>query len=158
MGIMALCDEECWFPKATDKTFVEKLTNSHSAHPKFVKSDFKSDADFAILHYAGQVNYSATKWLMKNMDPLNENIVQYLQASQDPFVCHIWKDGKCNIPHEGATITSVSKDATAHFSLLKCLSLQNNCPEFKCKPLYFKDPPYGGNLIKPPWFEGGKRA
>ena len=31
---------------------------------------------------------------MKNMDPLNENIVQYLQASQDPFVCHIWKDGE----------------------------------------------------------------
>merc|ERR1719500_2690958 len=94
MGIMALCDEECWFPKATDKSFVEKLTNSRSAHPKFVKSDFKSDADFSILHYAGQVNYSATKWLMKNMDPLNENIVQYLQASQDPFVCHIWKDAE----------------------------------------------------------------
>ena len=41
-----------------------------------------------------QVNYSAAQWLMKNMDPLNENIVQYLQASQDPFVCHIWKDGE----------------------------------------------------------------
>merc|ERR1719328_771121 len=94
MGIMALCDEECWFPKATDKTFTEKLTNSHSVHPKFVKSDFKSDADFSILHYAGQVNYSAAKWLMKNMDPLNENIVQYLQASTDPFVCHIWKDAE----------------------------------------------------------------
>merc|ERR550534_1028575 len=94
MGIMALVDEECWFPKATDKSFVEKLLNSHTAHPKFVKSDFKSDADFSILHYAGQVNYSATKWLMKNMDPLNENIVQYLQASQDPFVCHIWKDAE----------------------------------------------------------------
>merc|ERR1719350_1192863 len=94
MGIMALCDEECWFPKATDKTFVEKLTNSHSAHPKFVKSDFKSDADFSVLHYAGQVNYSAAQWLMKNMDPLNENIVQYLQASQDPFICHIWKDAE----------------------------------------------------------------
>merc|ERR1712079_184484 len=99
MGIMALCDEECWFPKATDKTFVEKLTTSHSVHPKFVKSDFKSDADFSILHYAGQVNYSAAKWLMKNMDPLNENIVQYLQASQDPFVCHIWKDGKLYMSH-----------------------------------------------------------
>merc|ERR1719431_1371656 len=94
MGIMALVDEECWFPKATDKTFVEKLVTSHAAHPKFIKSDFKSTADFSIVHYAGQVNYSAAKWLMKNMDPLNENIVQYLQASQDPFVCHIWKDAE----------------------------------------------------------------
>merc|ERR1719376_999904 len=97
MGIMALVDEECWFPKATDKSFVEKLVTSHAVHPKFVKSDFKSNADFSILHYAGQVNYSAAQWLMKNMDPLNENIVQYLQASQDPFVCHIWKDGDAEI-------------------------------------------------------------
>merc|ERR1711874_495193 len=54
MGIMALVDEECWFPKATDKSFVEKLVTSHAVHPKFVKSDFKSTADFSILHYAGQ--------------------------------------------------------------------------------------------------------
>jgi len=94
MGIMALVDEECWFPKATDKSFVEKMVTSHAQHPKFVKSDFKATADFSVLHYAGQVNYSAAQWLMKNMDPLNENIVQYLQASQDPFVCHIWKDAE----------------------------------------------------------------
>merc|ERR1719193_1052915 len=94
MGIMALVDEECWFPKATDKSFVEKLVTSNAAHPKFSKTDFKNQADFCISHYAGPVNYSATKWLMKNMDPLNENIVQYLQASQDPFICHIWKDAE----------------------------------------------------------------
>jgi len=94
MGIMALVDEECWFPKATDKSFVEKLVSSHNAHPKFIKTDFKSTADFSIVHYAGNVQYSAAQWLMKNMDPLNENIVQYLQASQDPFVCHIWKDAE----------------------------------------------------------------
>jgi myosin protein heavy chain len=41
MGIMALVDEECWFPKATDKSLVEKLFNSNAAHPKFSKTDFK---------------------------------------------------------------------------------------------------------------------
>jgi hypothetical protein len=55
MGIMALVDEECWFPKATDKSFVEKLVTSHAQHPKFVKGDFKATADFSVLHYAGQV-------------------------------------------------------------------------------------------------------
>lgn len=93
-GIMALLDEECWFPKATDKTFVEKLVTTHSLHPKFMKTDFRGIADFAIVHYAGKVDYSATKWLMKNMDPLNENIVSLLQASQDPFVVNIWKDAE----------------------------------------------------------------
>lgn len=94
MGILALLDEECWFPKATDKTFVEKLVASHLSHPKFIKSDFKSTADFSITHYAGKVDYSATQWLMKNMDPLNENVVQLLQSSSDPFVAHIWKDAE----------------------------------------------------------------
>uniref|UniRef100_A0A0K8WES0 Myosin heavy chain, non-muscle n=1 Tax=Bactrocera latifrons TaxID=174628 RepID=A0A0K8WES0_BACLA len=93
-GIMALLDEECWFPKATDKTFVDKLVSAHSMHPKFLKTDFRGIADFAIVHYAGKVDYSAAKWLMKNMDPLNENIVSLLQASQDPFVVNIWKDAE----------------------------------------------------------------
>nr|CAD7265916.1 unnamed protein product [Timema shepardi] len=94
MGIMALLDEECWFPKATEKSFVEKLVAAHSVHPKFFKTDFRGVADFAVIHYAGRVDYSAAKWLMKNMDPLNENIVSLLQASQDPFVVHIWKDAE----------------------------------------------------------------
>ena len=97
MGILALLDEECWFPKATDKTFVEKLVASHLSHPKFIKSDFKSTADFSITHYAGKVDYSANQWLMKNMDPLNENIVQLLQNSSDPFVLQIWKDAEIQV-------------------------------------------------------------
>lgn len=93
-GIMALLDEECWFPKATDKSFVEKLISAHSVHPKFMKTDFRGVADFAIVHYAGRVEYSAEKWLMKNMDPLNENVVSLLQNSQDNFVVQIWKDAE----------------------------------------------------------------
>ena len=84
MGIMALVGEECWFrfPEATDKSFVEKLVTSHAQHPKFVKGDFKATADFSVLHHAGQVNYSAAQWLMKNMDPFDENIVQYGEAAE----------------------------------------------------------------------------
>uniref|UniRef100_T1GTH2 Myosin motor domain-containing protein n=1 Tax=Megaselia scalaris TaxID=36166 RepID=T1GTH2_MEGSC len=59
-----------------------------------MKTDFRGVADFAIVHYAGRVDYSAAKWLMKNMDPLNENVVSLLQASQDPFVVNIWKDAE----------------------------------------------------------------
>ncbi|KAJ8318252.1 hypothetical protein KUTeg_003343 [Tegillarca granosa] len=75
MGVLALIDEECFFPKATDKTFIDKLVAQHSTHPKFQKPDFRADADFSLIHYAGKVDYCAAQWLMKNMDPLNENIV-----------------------------------------------------------------------------------
>ncbi|KAI1301395.1 Myosin heavy chain, non-muscle [Halotydeus destructor] len=94
MGILALLDEECWFPKATDKTFVEKLVSAHNMHPKFFKTDFRGSGDFSIMHYAGKVDYSASQWLMKNMDPLNENVVLLLQGSADPFMLSIWKDAE----------------------------------------------------------------
>ncbi|XP_050425720.1 myosin heavy chain, non-muscle-like isoform X2 [Adelges cooleyi] len=106
MGVMALLDEECWFPKATDKSFVEKLMSAQGVHPKFLKTDFRGVADFSIVHYAGKVDYSAHKWLMKNMDPLNENIVQLLQTSQDLFVAHIWKDAEIvGIAHQALSDT-----------------------------------------------------
>jgi len=94
MGIMLLLDEECLFPKASDATFIEKLNNAHSVHPKYCKSEFRTKADFAIIHYAGRVDYSGHQWLMKNMDPLNDHVVSLLQASQDPYIVQIWKDAE----------------------------------------------------------------
>lgn len=55
-GILALLDEECWFPKATDKSFVEKVVQEQGTHPKFQKpKQLKDKADFCIIHYAGKV-------------------------------------------------------------------------------------------------------
>ncbi|TFJ99352.1 Butyrophilin-like protein 2 [Platysternon megacephalum] len=61
-GVLALLDEECWFPKATDKSFVEK------------------------------VDYKADEWLMKNMDPLNDNVATLLHQSTERFTAELWKD------------------------------------------------------------------
>ncbi|XP_041959713.1 myosin-9-like isoform X1 [Alosa sapidissima] len=92
-GILALLDEECWFPKATDKTFVDKVCQELGDHPKFHKpKKLKDDADFCVTHYAGRVDYKANEWLMKNMDPLNDNVVSLLNQSSDKFVSELWKD------------------------------------------------------------------
>uniref|UniRef100_A0A8C9TW60 Myosin-9 n=1 Tax=Scleropages formosus TaxID=113540 RepID=A0A8C9TW60_SCLFO len=92
-GILALLDEECWFPKATDKSFVEKVVQELGTHPKFHKpKKLKDEADFCIIHYAGKVDYKADEWLMKNMDPLNDNVATLLNQSSDKFVSELWKD------------------------------------------------------------------
>lgn len=55
-GILALLDEECWFPKATDKTFIDKVLQEQGTHSKFQKPrQLKDKADFCIIHYAGRV-------------------------------------------------------------------------------------------------------
>uniref|UniRef100_W5N2C9 Myosin-9 n=1 Tax=Lepisosteus oculatus TaxID=7918 RepID=W5N2C9_LEPOC len=92
-GILALLDEECWFPKATDRSFVEKVVQEQGSHSKFHKpKKLKDEADFCIIHYAGKVDYKADEWLMKNMDPLNDNVATLLNQSSDKFVSELWKD------------------------------------------------------------------
>uniref|UniRef100_A0A3Q3EWP1 Myosin-10-like n=1 Tax=Kryptolebias marmoratus TaxID=37003 RepID=A0A3Q3EWP1_KRYMA len=92
-GVLALLDEECWFPRATDRTFVDKLSAEQSKHPKFFKSKQpRGEADFSIIHYAGKVDYKADDWLVKNMDPLNDNVASLLHQSSDHFVSELWKE------------------------------------------------------------------
>ncbi|KAL5967023.1 Myosin-11 [Taenia solium] len=94
VGILALLDEECFFPKATDKSFVEKLFKQQEGNPKLFKPEFRSTSDFGVCHYAGRVDYQAAQWLTKNMDPLNDNVVALLQSSNEPLVQAIWKDAE----------------------------------------------------------------
>uniref|UniRef100_M3XSD4 Myosin heavy chain 14 n=1 Tax=Mustela putorius furo TaxID=9669 RepID=M3XSD4_MUSPF len=102
-GLLALLDEECWFPKATDKSFVEKVAQEQGGHPKFQRPrNLRDQADFSVLHYAGKVDYKANEWLMKNMDPLNDNVAALLHLSTDKLTAEIWKDGElscCNKAH-----------------------------------------------------------
>ncbi|KAK5922206.1 hypothetical protein CgunFtcFv8_019492 [Champsocephalus gunnari] len=92
-GVLALLDEECWFPRATDRSFVEKVSAEQGTHPKFFKpKQPRGEADFSIIHYAGKVDYKAHDWLVKNMDPLNDNVASLLHQSSDHFVSELWKE------------------------------------------------------------------
>ncbi|KAG8432953.1 hypothetical protein GDO86_017281 [Hymenochirus boettgeri] len=92
-GVLALLDEECWFPKATDVSFVEKVIQEQGNHIKFQKpKQLKDKTIFTLVHYAGKVDYDATSWLTKNMDPLNDNVTSLLNQSSDKFVADLWKD------------------------------------------------------------------
>lgn len=52
-----------------------------------------------------QVDYKANEWLMKNMDPLNDNVAALLHQSTDRLTAEIWKDGEA--PSQGLSPESV---------------------------------------------------
>lgn len=58
MGILSILEEESLFPKATDKTFEEKLFANHmgksSSFQKPKPGGPDKDSHFAIVHYAGR--------------------------------------------------------------------------------------------------------
>merc|ERR1712055_675813 len=95
MGIWAILEEESLFPKATDKSFEEKLKASLGKLPVFLKPASKTDknAHFGISHYAGVVNYNVTSWLEKNKDPVNETVVELFKStSKCQLLVHLWRD------------------------------------------------------------------
>merc|ERR1712055_1173786 len=95
MGIWAILEEESLFPKATDKSFEEKLKASLGKLPVFLKPQSKTDknAHFAISHYAGIVSYNVTGWLEKNKDPVNDSVVEIMKSTSTVvLLVHLWRD------------------------------------------------------------------
>ncbi|TRY80602.1 hypothetical protein TCAL_03006 [Tigriopus californicus] len=105
MGIWAILEEESLFPKATDKTFEDKLKAQHlGKSAPFAKPHSKTDknAHFAIIHYAGIVSYNVTAWLEKNKDPVNDTVVDVLKRASNELLVYLWRDhpGQSNPPEE----------------------------------------------------------
>ncbi|KAI1720615.1 myosin head (motor domain) domain-containing protein [Ditylenchus destructor] len=98
LGLISMLDEECIVPKASDMTYVQKLTDQHlGKHPNFVKpkppKGKQAEAHFAIVHYAGTVRYNATNFLEKNKDPLNDSAVSVLKgATGNELMLEIFSD------------------------------------------------------------------
>merc|ERR1719411_602788 len=106
MGIWAILEEESLFPKATDKSFEEKLKAQHlgrSAPMAKPQSKTDKNAHFAIIHYAGTVSYNVTGWLEKNKDPVNDTVVDVLKRASNNLLVFLWADhpGQSAPPDDG---------------------------------------------------------
>merc|ERR1719500_144310 len=147
LGIFSLLEEECMFPKATDKTYKEKLYSNHAGKStNFGKPSAKSkgqrDPDFELYHYAGTVGYNVTAWLEKNKDPLNGSVVELYKKSTVGLMQTIWADYKSiedliaeekksgkKKKSKGAAFMTVS--ALHRESLNKLMiNLKSTCPHF----------------------------
>ncbi|XP_014247275.1 myosin-IIIb-like [Cimex lectularius] len=79
LGLLALLDEESRFPRATDKSLIDKF-HSNIKSKFYVKP--KSNAPcFAIIHYAGGVLYQAEGFLNKNRHFLAPRATKLLRSS-----------------------------------------------------------------------------
>merc|ERR1712242_128136 len=106
MGIWSILEEESNSPKATDKSFEDKIKTQHlgkSAPMAKAKSSTDPNAHFAIIHYAGTVSYNVTGWLEKNKDPVNDTVVDVLKRGSCELMKTIWADhpGQSAPPDEG---------------------------------------------------------
>ena len=89
VGLFALLNEECIMPKGTDATFVHKLRAAGKSHPRLVGAKAESPT-FAIVHYAGEVQYSSVGFLHKNKDPLSEDLQVLTRGSTEPLIAELF--------------------------------------------------------------------
>ncbi|KAF3446114.1 hypothetical protein FNV43_RR11293 [Rhamnella rubrinervis] len=85
IGIVALLDEACMFPKSTHGTFSTKLFQHFPSHARLGRAKF-SETDFTISHYAGKVTYHTDTFLDKNRDYVVLEHCNLLSSSKCPFV------------------------------------------------------------------------
>ncbi|KAK8075041.1 myosin type II heavy chain [Apiospora hydei] len=110
IGIFSCLDEDCVMPKATDKSFTEKLNSLWDRKSnKYRTSRPGPKHGFILTHYAAEVEYSTEGWLEKNKDPLNDNVTRLLAASTDPHVANLFVDCADTEDDNGGTRSRVKK-------------------------------------------------
>merc|ERR1712212_398457 len=134
MGILAMLEEECIVPKATDKTLLDKMMGKHlGKHNSFGKpkpaKKGKPESHFEIHHYAGTVGYNVTGWLFKNKDPINEAMVAIMLAGSNPLVNYLFTEKDTGGKKKGGSMATIS--AGHRESLMKLMdNLHSTHPHF----------------------------
>jgi myosin heavy subunit len=94
VGILAVLDEECRFPKATDETFIGKLHSNFEKGNEYYKKPRLAKVQFIVNHYAGEVEYDITGWRDKNKDELPEHLQDLIRESSNKFMAILYTPEK----------------------------------------------------------------
>ena len=130
LGVFSILEEESMFPKASDKTFEEKLNTNHMGKTaNFVKpkgGKGAKEAHFAVVHYAGRIKYfnltnflpifflgtvpyNVTGWLEKNKDPVNDSVVEQFRHGANRLLIELFEDTEAEL---GSTKAKRAKGST----------------------------------------------
>jgi len=108
LGVFALLDDECNFPKGSDDDFLGKLMDRCKGHSHLKPGGSSSDphlkdgsiqsktqgsarvasskTSFVVSHFAGEVEYNVYAFLEKNRDTINDSLRSVLRSSQQPLM------------------------------------------------------------------------
>merc|ERR1719427_2289682 len=139
LGIFSILEEQCMFPKSSDKSFAEKLIDQHlgknKAFEKPKPAKGKGEAHFSLVHYAGTVDYSITGWLEKNKDPLNDSVIGLYQKSSVKLLAVLYPpaepedNSKKGGKKKGGSMQTVSSAFRANLGMLMT-NLRSTHPHF----------------------------
>jgi myosin heavy chain 9/10/11/14 len=109
-GILSILDDAVYAKATDDSRLREQINKKHGKKGNF-KLDKFDPKIFNVVHYAGEVPYNVDQWLIKNVDPMNEDCAEAMFASKSKYVSYLFKDvGNPKIKKGGANFNTVSKE------------------------------------------------
>ena len=86
-GILAILDDQCKLPKATDERFANTLYKNFEDNSRFTATaPQKRNCSFCIHHYAGPVVYDVNSFIEKNKDDLPKEGEKLLLSSSNNLI------------------------------------------------------------------------
>lgn len=120
LGLIPMLDEEGLVPKGSWEGFMSKFGKQQAKHPRFKKAK-QSSTDLGIVHYAGDVCYDPSLFLVKNKDTLSADLVDAFSVADLPLLQQLFSEDKSA---EDADIAKRVTQATAKMTVGKSFSLQ----------------------------------
>ncbi|KAM6231952.1 unconventional myosin-Vb-like [Spheniscus humboldti] len=89
LGILDLLNEECKMPQGSDRSWAQKLYQTHLSSSHFQKPKRPTNA-FVVCHFAGKVEYQCDGFVEKNRDAVPEELVGLLRASKSALLTELF--------------------------------------------------------------------
>eukprot|EP01033_Poteriospumella_lacustris_P012546 gene12547-8968_t len=90
-GLLPVLDEECMVPKGSWEGFVNKFSKQQTGNARF-KYRNKAGIELGVVHYAGEVYYDPSLFLVKNKDTLAQDLVEVFSASGNRFITSLFDE------------------------------------------------------------------
>ena len=113
-GVLHSLNEECVVPKGSDESFLGKLMDTHRDNALLrrpTKEQSRDACAFTVVHFVGPVVYSATGMLIKNKDPVSQDLMVLLQHSSSRWVKSLFGDTGADQARAAAAPQGGRKDA-----------------------------------------------
>ena len=84
-GLMGILDEEATLGRGTDQNWLAKFTKKHKDKPKIL-GYFAPNTTFVLQHFAGEVTYESSGFLIKNKNTLTDDLKLLMGSSESHLV------------------------------------------------------------------------
>lgn len=85
-SILSALEDQCLAPGGTDEKFLAACKNAFKNSTKFKPAKVSPNINFVVTHTIGDIQYNGEGFLFKNKDVLRAEIMEVIQASENPVV------------------------------------------------------------------------